>query len=127
MFASGCSTPHKSDSATIQGTWKGRELTPNASAEGPCYLTISGQTLHFIGANTNEWYQGTFTLREDANPKEMIAVITECPAPNYVGRTSHAIYRLENATLTITGNEPGAPNVPAAFDAPGARQLVFNR
>ena len=39
--------------------------------------------------------------------------------------TGYAIYELRDGTLTITGNEPGNPAVPAGFDASGARKLVF--
>jgi len=123
VVASGCSKSHKPDSVTLQGTWKGQEI--GASAKGSASLLLSGANLEFHGANTNEWYKATFTLREDTNPKQLVAIITECPALQYVGKTANAIYRIENGTLTITGNEPGNPAVPAAFDAPDARQIVF--
>ena len=38
-----------------------------------------------------------------------------------------AIYRIESDTLTIAGNEPGNPNAPDGFDAPGAARLEFKR
>ena len=123
VAASGCSKSHNSDSAVLQGTWKGQEM--RANAKGSASLVLSGANLEFHGADTNEWYKATFTLREDANPKQLVAVITECPAPQYVGKTANAIYRVENGTLTITGNEPGNPAMPATFDAPGARRIEF--
>ena len=43
------------------------------------------------------------------------------------GKTAYAIYLLEGDTLTLTANEPGDPNVPGSFDAPGARQFVFKK
>jgi uncharacterized protein (TIGR03067 family) len=70
-------------------------------------------------------YKATFTLREDTNPKQLIAVVTDCPFPQYVGKTSQAIYRIENGTLTLAANEPGNPAVPANFDAPNARVILF--
>src|SRR5690349_17935506 len=117
VAASGCSKSQNSDSAVLQGTWKGNEIRSNA--KGSASLVLSGANLEFRGADTNEWYKATFTLREDTNPKQLVAVITECPAPQYVGKTANAIYRVENGTLTITGNEPGNPVMPATFDAPG--------
>jgi hypothetical protein len=57
----------------------------------------------------------------------MVVVIKECPVPDYVGRTGYAIYQLEDATLTISGNEPGFPGAPTGFDAAGARKLVFKK
>lgn len=126
MLASGCATTvPKSDSAALQGTWKGQEVSRRS--EGTCSLTISGNAVEFIGADTNEWYKGTFILREDADPKQLVAAITECPMAQYQGKTTYAIYRLENGTLTLTGNEPGNPEVPASFDAPGARKFVFQK
>ena len=123
VAVSGCSKSHGSDSVALQGTWKGEET--RFDSKGSASLVLSGVNLEFHGADTNEWYKATFTLREDTNPKQLVAVITECPAPQYVGKTANAIYRIEGGTLTLAGNEPGNPAMPAAFDAPGARQIVF--
>jgi uncharacterized protein (TIGR03067 family) len=138
LFASGCSTPPESNSAAVasesptppktnltvlEGSWKGRDVTPGQ--EGPASLTVSGQTLEFHGADANDWMKGTFTLREDANPKQFVGIVTECAAPEKVGQKAYAIYKIEDGTLTISGNQLGDPNFPLAFDVPGCRQLVF--
>jgi uncharacterized protein (TIGR03067 family) len=132
LFASGCSTSSPSNPATpktnahataFEGSWKGLELTPGQ--EGPASLTVSGQTLEFHGAEANDWIKGTFTLREDTQPKQFVGVITECAAPEYVGQKSYAIYKINDGVLTITGNSPGASDFPTAFDAPGTRQFAF--
>jgi uncharacterized protein (TIGR03067 family) len=113
----------KSDLATIQKSWNGQE---RGRALGQTnMLVLSGNNLEFHGANPQEWYKGTFTLHEDTTPKQMIVVITDCPAPQYIGKTANAIYRIENGTLTIAGNEPGNPAMPATFDAPGTRLVTF--
>jgi uncharacterized protein (TIGR03067 family) len=125
VAALGCSTVHKSDTSVLQGTWKGQET--GRPAEGTCYLIISGNTLEFRGADSNEWYKGTFTLRESANPKQLVGVISECPAPQYVGKTVYGIYRIEEGTLTLTGNEPGNPELPNRFEAPGSRTFVLKK
>jgi RNA polymerase sigma factor (sigma-70 family) len=109
--------------AQLRGVWKGQELG-NASAGGVASFAFSGTNLEFRGANPMEWYKATFTLRDDTDPKEMVAVITDCPFPAYVGKTSTAIYKVEDGTLTIAGYEPGNPKVPASFDAPGTRGFV---
>ncbi len=121
VLASSCSKTHTPDSVTLQGKWKGQET----GAKGTASAVVSGSSLEFHGANPAEWYKATFTLHEEANPKQLVAVITECPAPLYIGKTANAIYRIEDGTLTITGNEPGNPAMPAAFDAPGSRQIIF--
>ena len=113
LGASGCSTLHKSDSATLQGTWKGQEV--GITTEGECSIIVSGNNLEFRGVNPNEWYKGTFSLREDVNPKQVVFSITECPAPKYNGKTSYALYQIEDGSLTIAGNEPGSPDPPRKF------------
>ena len=150
LAASGCSTPQQpasssatpssspnaqvaetksqakaplSDTAVLQGTWTGKELS--ADSENPCQLVVSGQNFEFHGPDSNEWYKGTFTLREGSNPKVLVAAITECPVEKYVGKTDFAIYRLESGTLTLTAYEPGNPEVPPGFEAPETRRFVF--
>jgi uncharacterized protein (TIGR03067 family) len=112
-----------SDSVALQGTWTGKELS--ADSDDACRLIVSGQNFEFHGADPNEWYKGTFTLREGSDPKVMVAAITECPVENYIGKTDLAIYRLEGGTLRLTAREPGNPDVPSSFDAPETRRFVF--
>lgn len=122
----GCSTPQKkNDMALLQGTWQGTESGHGSG--GACTLTISGNTLDFRGADSSEWYKGTFTLREGTKPKQLTGMIGDCPAPEYVGKTVNAIYRLEDGSLTLTGNEPGNPQPPDNFDAPGSRKFVLRK
>jgi uncharacterized protein (TIGR03067 family) len=113
-----------SDSAALQGTWTGKELS--ADSDDACRLVVTGQNFEFHGSDPNEWYKGTFTLRENSNPKVLVAAITECPAEKYIGKTDYAIYRLENGALRLTAYEPGNPDVPPGFDAPETRRFVFN-
>ena len=113
------------DSAALQGTWKGKEL--GGQVEGDVFLIISGQGLEYRGADPGEWYKGTFTLHEDTNPKQLIGEVRDCPAPKYIGKQCLAIYRIDGDKLTITGNEPGNPEVPPAFDAADSRQFVLLR
>jgi uncharacterized protein (TIGR03067 family) len=121
----GCSTSHAADFTTIQGKWKGKEM--GANTEGACYLVVSGKNFEFRGANTNEWYKGTLTLKEDKNPRQLVGAITECPAIEYIGKASNGIYKIEKGTLTFTANEPGNPEAPSSFDAVGARRFVFTK
>jgi uncharacterized protein (TIGR03067 family) len=112
-----------SDSAALQGTWAGKELS--ADSDDACRLVVTGQNFEFHGSDPNEWYKGTFTLRENSNPKVLVAAITECPVEKYIGKTDYAIYRLESDTLRLTAYEPGNPDVPPGFDAPETRRFVF--
>jgi len=121
----GCSTLHKSDTARLQGSWKGPEI--GGRATGPCYLSISGNTMEFRGADPREWYKATFSLREDTDPKQVVASITECPFSRYVGKTSYALYRFEDGTLIFAGNEPGSAEPPSGFDAAGTRRFELKK
>jgi uncharacterized protein (TIGR03067 family) len=138
LFVSGCSTPSASNSAptapespappkaaptAFEGSWKGRELTPGR--EGLATLAVSGQSLEFHGAEANDWLKATFSLREDTSPKQCVGLITDCSDAQYVGKKFCAIYRIEDGTMTISGNEPGSTDIPTTFDAPGTRQIVF--
>jgi uncharacterized protein (TIGR03067 family) len=95
--------------------------------QGSASLTFAGQTLEFHGADANDWCKGTFILRENTDPKQLVGTLTDGPGSDAVGKTIYAIYKIDGATLTISGNAPGDLNVPAAFDTPGARQFVFKR
>jgi uncharacterized protein (TIGR03067 family) len=125
LGAAGCATLHQSESAALQGTWKGQEIGGNT--EGSRYLIISGNMIEFQGANNDDWCRGTFTLREDTNPRQIVGTVTQCHSPRYIGKTARAIYRVEGDTLTVTGYDPGNPEVPSGFDAPGARHFVLKR
>jgi uncharacterized protein (TIGR03067 family) len=111
--------------SALQGTWKGYDATSGTDAT--CSLVISGEKLEFHGTDKNDWCKGTFTLQEGANPKQIIGVIRECPELDAVGTTVYAIYKVEGNTLTLVGNQPGSPFIPAHFDAPGCRKLILRR
>lgn len=126
LFMMGCATLKKSDVTALQGTWQGRML--QGDPQHQVSMVISGSNFAFRDeTDTNAWYKGTFSVREDSTPRQFIAVISECPFAQYVGKTSMLIYRLENGTLTFAGNEPGNPAVPAAFDAPGVPCMELKR
>jgi len=115
----------QSDATALQGTWTGEE---NGGAPGVNTLTIQGSTVEFHGSNPMEWYKATFTIREDTTPKQLTAVITDCPAPQFVGKTSYSIYKIENGTLTLVGSEPGKSEPPTSFEGGGgARKFVFHK
>jgi hypothetical protein len=126
FLAAGCSTLHKSDVYALQGSWKERVIQGNPEHE--CSLIISGHNYEFRDdTDASVWYTGTFSLRENTTPRQYIALISECPFPQYVGKTSMAVYRIEAGTLTIAGNEPGKPAAPLAFDAPDSVRMELKR
>ncbi len=130
LFAvlTGCTTVKLADADTIQGTWKGQELRDGRVTYS--WLSIVGNELEFRAVDRKEWYKATFTLQENTDPKQLTAVITQCPVPQYVGLTVAAIYQLEtdaqgHGRLVITGNAPGDPQRPSGRGDPQARQIIF--
>jgi hypothetical protein len=138
LFGSGCSTPStpspavtgsenapppKSNVTVFEGAWSGHDATPGQ--DGPETLRVSGHTMEFHGADANDWLKGTFTLREDASPKQFVGVITQCGNQDYVGKSCCAIFEIEEGTLTVSGYQPGVSVFQPAFDAPGSREIVF--
>jgi uncharacterized protein (TIGR03067 family) len=119
------SEPKKSDLDRLQGEWLGTE--PNNAPDEHSVLKISAHNLDFVGADTNEWYKGTFTLNEEVTPKHFVGTIKACPSADCIGTTVYAIYKLESDTLTLAGSPPGETNFPANFEAPGARSIIFKR
>lgn len=108
----------------LQGKWEGVEV--GREAEGKCTMTVAGNAIHFQGSNKNEWYKTTFTLPAGTDPKQLHATITECPAPDFVGRSSFSIYKLEEGKLTLVGHRPGAPDAPKSFEGDAeSRTFVF--
>ena len=45
-----------------------------------------------------------------------MAIIQQCPLQKYVNKTANFIYRIDEKTLTLAGNEPGQETVPTAFE-----------
>lgn len=125
LGALGCSALHKSDTARLQGTWQGDEV--GADMKGKCSLIVSEAHWEFRGGDTNEWYKGDFSLREDANPRQIVLLISECSAPQFIGKTSYGLYRFENDTVTLAVNKPGSSKAPLNFEAPGTRQFVLKQ
>lgn len=125
LLAVGCSTLHRSDSARLQGRWLGKEV--RGKTEAVCHAVVIGDTAEFWGADTNEWYKATFTLREDTNPRQIVCMTTGSSYAPMVGKPRYGIYRFENGMVRLTINEFENPTVPSGFDAEGGRQFEFRR
>ena len=124
----GCATQKLDDTVAIQGTWKGQELRDGRVVLS--WLSIVGRDLEFRAADGQEWYKATISLNENADPKQLTAVITQCPIPNYAGQTVAAIYQLQtdaegHGRLVITANAPGDPHRPTGSGDRQARQIIF--
>jgi len=110
----------------LQGTWEGEEI--GGESQGKWTMTITGNTLRLDGPDKVEWYMATFTLPANQTPNQLQATITDCPQPKYVGKSSMAIYKIEDGKLTLVGNRPGVLEVPKDFDGDAAsRRFVFKK
>jgi hypothetical protein len=75
ILVAGCSKSQTADSARLQkpdsvvllGNWSGQEV--GAETRGSPSLAFEGAKVEFHGANAQEWYKATFTLREDTSPQ----------------------------------------------------------
>jgi len=124
--ASTATPPTAEQTKPLQGSWEGVEV--GHEAEGKCTITITGNSIHFQGWNTNEWYKATFTLPAGTDPKQLRATITGCPQPDYIGKVAFCIFKIEDGTLTLVGHEPGAPDAPKTFDGDKtSRTVVFKK
>jgi uncharacterized protein (TIGR03067 family) len=122
--AQAAQAPNPSDA--LQGTWEGEEI--GRESQGKWTMTITGDTLRLDGPGKVEWYAATFTLPANQTPMQLQATITNCPQPGYVGKSSMAIYKIEDGTLTLVGNRPGVPEAPKDFDGDAAsRRFVFKK
>ena len=124
VVAAGCSTLGTSDSAILQGTWQASEIGGKGEV---CRIVISGDTAEFRGADTNEWFKATFTVRPDTNPRQVVFVTTASSYPPHIGITRYGIYRVEDGMIRLTSSEPGNAHVPANFSAPDTRQFELRK
>jgi uncharacterized protein (TIGR03067 family) len=130
LVASGCATKRPADADAIQGTWKGQEVRQGGVAGS--WLMLIGQEIEFRAVDGKEWYKGTYQTQASTDPKQLTAVIAQCPQAEYVGKTVLGIYQLEtdgegHGRLVITANEPGNPRRPTDFGDRQARQIIFTK
>jgi uncharacterized protein (TIGR03067 family) len=115
----------KSSADSLQGTWKGKEL--GGDSDGVASLKVEGNRFEFRSGDEKEWYKGTFTLREDADPRQFVALIADCPSQEFIGKTSKAIYRVHDGKLMLAARAPGNEDAPADFNDSESRKFEFTR
>lgn len=122
-WITGCQSPSpanaiQADLIPLQGRWEG------SGAGGPCFITISGDTLSYqAGSN---WWKTTFTLPAQTNPQQLHATIRESSPPtNGIGTVVFAIFKIEKDTLTLAEID-GGDQAPKSFDA-AASVYVLNK
>lgn len=104
----------------LQGAWEGTAV--GQESEGKVRLTFKGQSLSYIGADTNQAYEASFTLPPGKKPAEMHTRITRAPQTNDIGSKIRVIYKFEHDTLVLSGipdEDPKAPKTAAPQSAAG--------
>ena len=86
--------------------------------DGKITMTINGHSLHYH-RDTNFWFETTFTLPDDTNPKQLHATIKDCADGETSGNVVLAIYKIEDGTLTLAGirSPDSPPEPPVNFDS----------
>lgn len=93
---------------------------------GAFYNLDDGISRNHVVASTDgqEVYRGNYTAYPEEDPKRFKFEITSSSISQYVGKTSHGIYKIEGDQLTIASNEPGVNDTPTSF-TPGGGTRVF--
>jgi uncharacterized protein (TIGR03067 family) len=105
----------------LEGTWTGYEINglPGWTA------IVSGKSLEVYSPYI-EWYKGTFTIMENAEPKEIDYKITQSFYSPYIGETALGIYKIEGKTLTMCFSEPSHTPRPSSFTPYGDVHRCYN-
>ena len=100
MFAlAGCQSlwaQDVTDLSRLQGEWVGK------GPGGPCTVTIRDKTLHFQ-AREDFWYETTFVLLTDTEPKQLHATIQKDSSTEqkHIGTVVVALFEFEDEKLTL--------------------------
>jgi hypothetical protein len=97
--------------------------------EGKITMTITGNSLHYHGLNTNEVYDATFTLPAETNPHQLRATITSAVHTNTLGVVVRAIFKTGDGNLTLAINQDPEREPPNSLgdDTPGVARYEFWR
>ena len=96
--------------------------------EGETTISVKGTVFSFTGVNPQEWYRATFEILPGTSPQQFRAVVTECPFPDYIGKTSLGIFAINGDRLSFVANEPGVAKAPKGFEGDtSSRYFVFWR
>jgi uncharacterized protein (TIGR03067 family) len=108
----------------LEGTWGGNEI---GGRGGAWTFVFSGDKVTATGPEP-ESYEGRVRIHAETDPKQADFVIEKCTIPDFVGKTSCSIYKIEGDVLTIAACMPGSPRRPSSFERrDGARLFVCKR
>jgi uncharacterized protein (TIGR03067 family) len=108
--------PTNAELQLLQGTWEGTVVGDKSREK--IIITITGNSFHFH-RDTNFWFETTITLPAGTDPKQLHATIKGCPPSqaNSIGKVVGAIFKIEDATLTLVTSGGSAEETPKRFEA----------
>ena len=118
FLLAGCKTnqPTAAELQRLQGTWEG--FMVGNEADGKITITITGNSLHFH-RDTNFWFETTFTLPAGTDPQQLHATIKRSSPPeDSIGEVVFAIFKIEDGTLTLAGNQYSTAEPPNSTAEP---------
>ena len=100
----------------LEGTWIGNDLT----------WVFSGSA--YSATYAVEWYQGTFSINTQTNPKQLDLSVTNSLFPGYIDNTLLGIYKIEENILTFAVNELGTlENINRPTDFTEGRVFILTK
>ena len=118
-----CMTPAPTSSGLqqLQGSWEG-DLLVQEEPGGPLvhqssdhvFIKFSGNTLHYPKMEL----EATLALPAGTTPQQFRATITRPRDGGIFGEVVHAIFHVENETLTLAINQYEPEHPPKSFDPP---------
>lgn len=86
-----------------------------AESDGKITITITDNSLHFH-RDPNFWYETTFTLPAGTDPQQLHATIQHSSPPeDAIGEVVFTIFKIEDGTLTLAGQQATAAEPPKTF------------
>jgi len=113
------------DNTYMDGTWKCHEVDGDYN---PMKFVISGINLEVyqtVDGNEVLAYIGTVTYNNLTCPKQMDITITDTLFPEYIGKTSLGIYKIEDNKFILCNEEPGNGLRPETFTSEGNPRLFI--
>lgn len=116
FFFFGVCMTQASGTTELEGTWK----DPHQG----WVFEFSGNKIKITGPSPQMNIEGTFTSDSDADPKKIDIKIEKAGAPQYQGRTSLGIYKIEDILLTLALSEPGNNTRPQEFSTSSGAMVI---
>lgn len=109
----------------LQGKWTGREQESDTEIR----LVVEGEHAKFEVPSEGLWYKGKLIFEQKGGGFWAVAFhIEECAEPDYDGKISVGLARINGDRFVLAANEPGNPSRPSRLKPSDETQIfVFER